>query len=356
MATSKFRYEDSSDTEKRATINDALEAADALAEDGRWREAIDVLNGLNRVLPDREVERRLLQLRYDAFERLERNSSPPWPPSVSAPVPPGCPPEVSSAGLNPGIFTNAILEAGSLLVRGLIPPATVNRLVAGIEHSFAASDAAENGSLGVDDAPWFEEFQPASSQKKWTPRFPKFLRSGGGVYAADSPPVFFDLIEAVEEAGITALVTAHLGEPPALSVKKTVLRRVTHESSNASWHQDGAFMGTNIRTVNLWLALTRCGDDAPGLDILPRRLDYIVETGTAGAIFDWAASPAKVEEAGEGVKVCRPIFEPGDALLFDHLFMHRTAADADMTRDRHGVEMWFFAPSLYPEMEIPLLV
>ena len=252
-------------------------------------------NGLNRVLPNREVERRLLQLRYDAFERLERSSSPPpWPRGVSALVPPGCPPEISSTDLNSGIFTNAILEAGSLLVRGLIPPATVNKLVAGIERSFAASDAAENGSLSVDDAPWFEEFQPASSQKKWSPRFPKFLRSGGGVYAADSPPVFFDLIEAVEEAGITALVTAHLGERPALSVKKTVLRRVTHESSNASWHQDGAFMGTNIRTVNLWLALTRCGDDAPGLDILPRRLNYIVETGTTGAIFDWAASPAKV--------------------------------------------------------------
>jgi hypothetical protein len=115
-------------------------------------------------------------------------------------------------------------------------------------------------------------------------------------------------------------------------------------------------MGTNIRTVNLWLALTHCGDDAPGLDILPRRLEYIVETGTTGAIFDWAASPDKVEEAGDGVKVCRPIFEPGDALLFDHLFMHRTAADLEMTRNRHGVEMWFFAPSLYPQMEMPLLV
>ena len=40
------------------------------------------------------------------------------------------------------------------------------------------------------------------------------------------------------------------------------------------------------------------------------------------AIFDWAASPAMVEQAAEGTAVCRPIFEPGDALLFDHLFTY----------------------------------
>jgi hypothetical protein len=36
--------------------------------------------------------------------------------------------------------------------------------------------------------------------------------------------------------------------------------------------------------------------------------------------------------------------------------MHRTAADPDMTRDRHAVEMWFFAPSLYPPDQVPLVV
>jgi hypothetical protein len=176
------------------------------------------------------------------------------------------------------------------------------------------------------------------------------------VFAGDSPRLLFDLLEVVGEAGVPDLVAAHLGEPPALSVKKTTLRRVTKEKSNAAWHQDGAFMGTDIRTVNLWLALSHCGDDAPGLDILPRRLDHIVETGTPGAVFDWSASPDMVERAAGETPVCRPIFEPGDALLFDHLFMHRTAASPHMTRDRHGVEMWFFAPSMYPPSQIPLVV
>jgi hypothetical protein len=356
MVNSDIRYQDSGDPEVQANVRAALETADALMGEGRGPEAIEALNSVNRLQRDSEVERRLIRIRHDAFEQIERRRPPQWPPSVSDDVPSGCPPEVTPEVLNVDVFTSSILKAGSLLVRGLIPPATVDLLVEGIDRAFAAYDAAEHGSHLCTDAAWFEEFQPAPHQQKWTPSVRKFVRSGGGVFAADSPAVFFDLLEAVDKAGITALVAEYLGEQPALSVKKTTLRRATRESSNASWHQDGAFMGTDIRTVNLWLALSQCGDDAPGLDILPRRLGHLVETGTEGAIFDWAASTAKVEEAGQGVKVCRPIFQAGDALLFDHLFMHRTGADSDMPRDRHGVEMWFFAPSLYPANEIPLMV
>ena len=51
----------------------------------------------------------------------------------------------------------------------------------------------------------------------------------------------------------------------------------------------------------------------------------------------------------------RPVFGPGDALLFDHLFLHRTAISPTMTRPRHAMETWFFAPSTYPDGQIPLV-
>ena len=51
----------------------------------------------------------------------------------------------------------------------------------------------------------------------------------------------------------------------------------------------------------------------------------------------------------------RPEFAPGDALLFDHLFLHRTAVDPEMTKERHAIETWFFAPSAYPDGQIPLV-
>ena len=53
--------------------------------------------------------------------------------------------------------------------------------------------------------------------------------------------------------------------------------------------------------------------------------------------------------------VIRPHFAPGDALLFDELFLHRTATDDTMTRERYAIETWFFAPSVYPGDQIPFV-
>ncbi len=77
----------------------------------------------------------------------------------------------------------------------------------------------------------------------------------------------------------------------------------------------------------MWLSLSRCGDLAPGLDIVPRRIDHVLPTGTEGAVFDWSVSQAVVEEAAGDAGIVRPIFEPGDVLLFDELCVHATAAE-----------------------------
>ena len=41
-------------------------------------------------------------------------------------------------------------------------------------------------------------------------------------------------------------------------------------------------------------------------------------------------------------------FRAGDALLFDHLLLHRTAVGPGMTRERYAMETWLFAPSVVP--------
>ena len=161
-------------------------------------------------------------------------------------------------------------------------------------------------------------------------------------------------MELVEDTGVAALVEAYFGERPALSVNKCTLRRVPTDA-NTSWHQDGAFLGRDVRSLNLWLALSPCGGDAPGLDIVPQRFDEILPTGTEGAIFDWSPSPQVVEDAVGGPDaIVSPEFGPGDALLFDHMFLHRTGIAPGMTRERWAIESWFFAPSSYPDGLIPL--
>ncbi len=39
--------------------------------------------------------------------------------------------------------------------------------------------------------------------------------------------------------------------------------------------------------MNVWLSLSRCGDEAPGLDLVPRHLDHFVATGTEGTYLDY---------------------------------------------------------------------
>ena len=36
------------------------------------------------------------------------------------------------------------------------------------------------------------------------------------------------------------------------------------------------------------------------------------------------------------VGIVRPIFDPGDALLFDHLFLHQTGSDPSMPNPRYA--------------------
>jgi hypothetical protein len=54
------------------------------------------------------------------------------------------------------------------------------------------------------------------------------------------------------------------------------------------------------------------------------------------------------------VGIKRPIFKPGDVMLFDELFLHSTAADPGMTQTRYAIETWFFGPSAFPSEYTPL--
>ncbi len=97
-----------------------------------------------------------------------------------------------------------------------------------------------------------------------------------------------------------------------------------------------------VRSLNLWLALSRCGDVAPGLDIVPRRLDeFVGHRRPTRRCSRYQVSQRKAEEAAGDTPIVRPVFEPGDALFFDELFLHQTGVrpvDAEPAlRDRELV-------------------
>ena len=91
-----------------------------------------------------------------------------------------------------------------------------------------------------------------------------------------------------------------------------------------------------------------------GLDIVAGRLHDLAPRGTEGAWFDWSVGDSVARSLAGGAEIMRPIFEPGDAILFDDMNLHRTAVTPEMTHERYAIESWFFAPSHYPDAQIPV--
>ena len=316
---------------------------------------IGELTRANRERRDPEIERRILLLRHRAGADLaDPGAQPPLLPEADFDALPEANgpglPVVRTDQLSPGLLRAGILRHGCLLIRGVIEPDDAAEMAAEVERSFQARDTFLAGN-GASEGGYYEEFEPEaqydlSAERSW-------VTGGGGIWGADSPRLMFDVLEKLERAGLQRLISDYLGERPAISVNKCTMRKVDPDTG-VGWHQDGAFLGDGVRAMNVWIALTRCGDVAPGMDIVPRRLEEIVETGTRGATFDWSVGPEVAEEAAGEAGVLRPIFEAGDVLLFDDMFLHTTATDPSMTKTRYAIESWFFGPSGFPREYVPL--
>jgi len=321
----------------------ALDTADRLAAEDRALDAVRLLVGANREYHDAKLAARIVDLRHLAFRQQGvgvgtgafDSDAPDLFESQLIP-------EVSHRDFTIESLRSAIRHHGMLLVRGFAERTDTRALASDIERAFSAfDDAQQRGAPGADG--WFRPY----SYDRVSDRAAK--RAAGCVLAVDSPPAMFDVIETFERASVGQLVGDYFGETPALLARKWSLRKVERDATTGDWHQDGAFMGQDIRSLNVWLTLSDCGDVAPGIDVVARRIDGILETGTEGAFFPWSIGAPVAERAAEG-HVVRPIFEACDALLFDHLCVHRTAVDREMTQDRYAIEAWFLAPSTYGAM------
>jgi hypothetical protein len=329
---------------------DILAKSEQLADTGRRLEAIDLLSEANRARRSAALEQRLVHLRHDGFDDLAISSgAAQWPPDAPDLFPDAQLPEIDASDFTSDTLRSGLIRHGCVKVRGLVPPHRVAQLRDDIDATMDAFDAWERDES--TDPAFFMPFSTRRDPGLGGVR--RWVTGGGGVWTADSPRAMFDALETFSEINLAEPLTGYLGERPALSVKKWTLRRVP-VTSGTNWHQDGAFLGENIRVVNFWLSLSHCGDTAPGLDIVPRRME-LLPTGTDGAMFDWSVGERLVEQVAGADGIVRPVFDAGDALFFDERFLHRTAANPAMTHERYAIESWFFAPSHYPGDQLPLV-
>ncbi len=329
-----------------------VQEADRLVETGGLTDAIDMLSRANREDRDAELERALRRVRHLAgLELLANPAADPRHPEPATELPSRGEqsriPEVTPEGLTPEVLRAAILDSGCLLVRGLMDRDEALRIADEIDRAFEVRLGLAPGETDAEG--YYDELVPEPplhiDQRDW-------IKEGGGVLAADSPRLLFDMFESFEQAGLRRVIEQYLGERPAVSAQKCTLRKATPDVPGA-WHQDGRFLG-EVRSMNVWLSLSRCGDVAPSMDVIPRRLDDFVAAGTEGTFLSYQVSDQVAAEAAGDVGIVRPIFDPGDALLFDEMFLHQTGSDPSMPNPRYAIESWFFGPSAYPDDFVPI--
>lgn len=345
-----------------------LAACDRLLAEERIDEAIAALTAANLVARSALVERRLVEIRHEAFKLARARQDALGSPDESAelqqplsasrdPFPDvrGRPPEIELSALDVDVVRGALGHHGCLIVRGLIDS---ERAAGMAEHTSKAMDTAAtfNGNPEAKPDAWYAPMEVEEGLSKFER---VWSRECGTLYGGDCPRVLFELIEIFREVGLDRISRELFGERTAISLQKCAVRQVepvrmrTIETS--MWHQDGRFLGEGVRALNVWIAFTEAGVVAPGMDVVPRRLEGIVTSGTGSAGFDWTVGEEVVHEVAGDTPVMSPSFAPGDAIFFDELFLHTSSVKPGMDKTRLSSECWFIAESTYPpEKWVPL--
>ncbi len=341
---------------RRNPVARTLRRVDRLVKRGRFADAVEALDREEVRVRDLGIERRLRRLRHEVGAKMDRSpSGASWPPHYSDRFADSVGiVDISRADLTVDTLRAGVLGQGAAIVRGLFDEDATSALRGAVESAFDARDRFDAGDTSAEVRARYDPFEPMEGDD-FEEIFRGWIKEGGGVLAADSPRSLAIMYEQYRRAGVFELVDGYFGDEGALSVLKTTLRIVQPSTSaDAGWHQDGAFLGEDIRSLNLWLALSHCGRDAASLDIVPRRVEHIVTPGAVGAAFDWSVSNADVVPLCPDGLWVRPEFAPGDAIFFDHMNMHRTGVDPSMTESRYAIESWFFERSSYPHAQIPM--
>jgi len=285
----------------------------------------------------------------DAMARLSDAGRADWPPVYVDPFPGlvNAVPEICAADLTVDVVGGAVAHHGVLLIRGLLN----NEQVAEVR---AVQDRIKASSLLAPprDREWYSPFDGKSKHEH---ALRIRTQSRGGNWLADSPLGLTKVLRLLETVGVVDVLQEHFQERPAISLQKSTLRCVQPEPQSSGWHQDGSFLGKDVRSMNVWVALSPCGGSIPasGIELIPHRFKEIVPPNPTLGI---ATIPFEVvEDIKKTHPAVLPKFAPGDALIFDELLVHRTSLPTGISTVRYALECWFFAPSHSSPTYLPFL-
>lgn len=137
------------------------------------------------------------------------------------------------------------------------------------------------------------------------------------------------------------------GNYVAFPLLKCIFRyqRPDHINSFLPYHQDADGTRVEHHIVNCWTALDECGAHAPGIELINCPLHELHSDLFVYETLD-KVGPDLLQKKLDDVMsrfgcygITRPIFQPGDGIIFDHLVMHRTYFNPDMIRPRMSLEI-----------------
>jgi hypothetical protein len=258
---------------------------------------------------------------------------------------------VEASALTTELLGGAVAHHGALIVRGVFSPEQIERSIASIESTYQRH-AGNQTDQAEHDGAWFRPFP--TDRRNGVLR--EMVLTHGGTWMADSPSGTAQVLDELESVGVIGAIAGHLGERPYFSLQKSTLRRSEPVYNLVAWHQDGSFLDADVRTMNVWVALSPCGGElpAPALEVIPRRIEEILPVD--GVMSTHSISYDLIDELSVEMPTAVPQFDAGDALLFDEHFVHRTHLTHGMTDMRYALECWFFAPSHQSTTYTPLYV
>jgi ectoine hydroxylase-related dioxygenase (phytanoyl-CoA dioxygenase family) len=249
-------------------------------------------------------------------------------------------PEIRRVDLDADHLASGLLFHGAMVVREFMTPAEVAVLRAHLDEQ--VEGAAARAAQGPPDPAEVEEWRRLG--------FPHL-----------SARAQADLLPIYHRDGFAQILRQYLGGPAVMGTGRMALVR-DERGPGLPWHQDAAYFLGECAAVNSWCALTPVGEDAPGVQVVPRRFREVVGfPSDALSKLDEAPDLAYSHGFPEDLigdilaetPPVVPVLQPGDAMLFDEMTLHQTDRRHWAVPYREKAICWFFAPSRFSSVYTP---
>lgn len=249
--------------------------------------------------------------------------------------------------ITPEQFAHAINTYSVVHIRNVVPADQVKLARQVVIETYREYQAIHDRLAAGEDVRQDMQYLFADlMQSEADLRMSDLFRSYGSIVLVNTNHAAAIVCEILENMVLMPHLTAYFGVRPMLALNASSVRMADITSDKPClFHQDGTFLGgPSARTINTWIALDDCGTDAPGIEVIPRRVSDLLPAGK-NVDMDWEILDNEVyDRFGGRSSGWIPQFQAGDVLAFDHMNIHRTHMTRSMTRNRHALECWMYPP------------